>query len=43
MKDSGWDSAYQHDERDISIPISEDGKCVVAKDLHSDDKIDACT
>ena len=29
---------YQHVKRDISIPINQDGQCVVVKDLHTDDK-----
>ena len=31
--------AYQHVKGDISIPIHQDGQCVVvAKELHTDDK-----
>ena len=30
--------AYQHVKRDIPIPVNEDGQCVVAKELNTDDK-----
>ena len=33
-----YDSAYQPVKRDIPIPINEDGQCVVAEELHNDDK-----
>ena len=29
-------SSYQHVKRDIPLPINENGQCVVAKDLHTD-------
>ena len=31
-----YDSSYQHVKRDIPMPINEDGQCVVANDLHTD-------
>ena len=38
-----YDSSYQHVKRDIPIPINEDGQCVVAKELHTDnEKEGAC-
>ena len=38
-----YDSAYQHVKRDIPIPVNEDGQCVVAEELHTDnDKEGAC-
>ena len=38
-----YDSAYQHVKRDIPIPIKEDGQCVVAEELQTDnDKEGAC-
>ena len=38
-----YDSAYQPVKKDIAIPINEDGQCVVAKELHNDDKKGTCT
>ena len=38
-----YDSSYQHMRRDIPIPVNEDGQCVVAKELHTDnEKEGAC-
>ncbi len=33
-----YDSAYQHLKRDSAIPVSEDGKCIVAKEIEADSK-----
>ena len=38
-----YDSAYQHVKRDIPIPVNEDGQCVVAEELNTDEKVGACT
>ena len=37
-----YDSAYQHVKKDIAIPVNEDGQCVVAEELHNDDKKGTC-
>ncbi len=33
-----YDSAYQHVKRDSAIPVSEDGKCIIDKEIEADSK-----
>ena len=37
-----YDSSYQRGKRGIPIPVNEDGQCVVAKELHTDNDKGAC-